>query len=116
MKLSKTSLTMKKDRGSEPPAWEFNGKSSLSLLSDARQISLNQRLSLSLFAKMGFRLFLLLMLADIYIINTCTVTARPDAESRQLVRRANRRNPGAKSWLPAVMHSLPLKMYGIAGG
>jgi threonylcarbamoyladenosine tRNA methylthiotransferase MtaB len=34
--------------------------------------------------------------ADIYVINTCTVTARTDAESRQLIRRAARRHPGAK--------------------
>lgn len=34
--------------------------------------------------------------ADIYIINTCTVTARTDAESRRLVRRATRLNPGAR--------------------
>ena len=34
--------------------------------------------------------------ADIYVINTCTVTARTDAESRQLIRRAAKRRPGAK--------------------
>lgn len=34
--------------------------------------------------------------ADIYLINTCTVTARTDAESRRLIRRASRRNPAAK--------------------
>jgi threonylcarbamoyladenosine tRNA methylthiotransferase MtaB len=34
--------------------------------------------------------------ADIYVINTCTVTARTDAESRKLIRRAARRNPGAR--------------------
>jgi threonylcarbamoyladenosine tRNA methylthiotransferase MtaB len=34
--------------------------------------------------------------AEIYVINTCTVTARTDAESRQLIRRAAKRNPGAK--------------------
>jgi threonylcarbamoyladenosine tRNA methylthiotransferase MtaB len=34
--------------------------------------------------------------ADIYVINTCTVTARTDAESRKLVRRAARLNPGSK--------------------
>lgn len=33
--------------------------------------------------------------ADVYIINTCTVTARTDFQSRQLVRRAHRRNPQA---------------------
>jgi len=34
-------------------------------------------------------------LADIYIINTCTVTARADQKSRQLIRQAKRRNPKA---------------------
>ena len=33
--------------------------------------------------------------ADVYIINTCTVTARTDYQSRQLIRRAHRRNPQA---------------------
>ncbi len=31
--------------------------------------------------------------ADLYIINTCTVTSRTDAESRQMIRRAMRANP-----------------------
>lgn len=34
--------------------------------------------------------------ADIYVINTCTVTAKTDAESRRLIRRALRNNPSAK--------------------
>jgi threonylcarbamoyladenosine tRNA methylthiotransferase MtaB len=34
--------------------------------------------------------------ADIYLINTCTVTARTDAESRRLIRRARNRQPEAK--------------------
>jgi threonylcarbamoyladenosine tRNA methylthiotransferase MtaB len=34
--------------------------------------------------------------ADIYVINTCTVTARTDAESRRLIRRARIRQPEAK--------------------
>ncbi|MDD4998823.1 MAG: tRNA (N(6)-L-threonylcarbamoyladenosine(37)-C(2))-methylthiotransferase MtaB [Syntrophales bacterium] len=33
--------------------------------------------------------------ADCYIINTCTVTCRTDYQSRQLIRRATRRNPAA---------------------
>jgi threonylcarbamoyladenosine tRNA methylthiotransferase MtaB len=33
--------------------------------------------------------------ADAYIINTCTVTARTDSQSRQLIRRALRNNPAA---------------------
>jgi threonylcarbamoyladenosine tRNA methylthiotransferase MtaB len=34
--------------------------------------------------------------ADIYIINTCTVTAFSDFQSRQLIRRAHRTNPQAR--------------------
>lgn len=33
--------------------------------------------------------------ADVCIVNTCTVTARTDFQSRQLIRRAARRNPSA---------------------
>ncbi len=33
--------------------------------------------------------------ADVCIVNTCSVTARTDFQSRQLIRRAARRNPGA---------------------
>ena len=33
--------------------------------------------------------------ADCYLINTCTVTGRTDYQSRQLIRRALRSNPGA---------------------
>ena len=32
--------------------------------------------------------------ADVYVINTCTVTDRADAESLKLARRARRLNPG----------------------
>ncbi len=34
--------------------------------------------------------------SDIYIINSCTVTARTDAETRRLIRRARRLNPAAR--------------------
>ena len=34
--------------------------------------------------------------SDIYIINSCTVTARTDAETRRLIRRARRMNPQAR--------------------
>ncbi|MFA6033601.1 MAG: MiaB/RimO family radical SAM methylthiotransferase [Myxococcota bacterium] len=34
--------------------------------------------------------------ADLYILNTCTVTAKSDAEVRQLVRRMHRANPAAR--------------------
>jgi threonylcarbamoyladenosine tRNA methylthiotransferase MtaB len=34
--------------------------------------------------------------ADVYIVNSCTVTNQADAESRQLARRAKRQNPTAR--------------------
>ncbi|MFI5366647.1 MAG: tRNA (N(6)-L-threonylcarbamoyladenosine(37)-C(2))-methylthiotransferase MtaB [Candidatus Binatia bacterium] len=34
--------------------------------------------------------------ADVYVVNSCTVTDRADAESRQLARRARRFNPAAR--------------------
>jgi len=45
--------------------------------------------------KQGFRLVPFSEEADFYIINTCTVTARTDYQSRQLIRRAGKRNPQA---------------------
>lgn len=34
-------------------------------------------------------------LADVYVVNTCTVTHQADRKSRQIIRRAKRRNPAA---------------------
>ena len=34
--------------------------------------------------------------ADIYVINTCTVTAQSDKKSRQIINRAKRNNQSAK--------------------
>ena len=34
--------------------------------------------------------------ADVYVINTCSVTGKSNYESRQMVRKAHRRNPEAK--------------------
>ena len=34
--------------------------------------------------------------ADIYVVNSCTVTARTDSETRRLIRRAHRLNPTAR--------------------
>jgi threonylcarbamoyladenosine tRNA methylthiotransferase MtaB len=43
----------------------------------------------------GFRTVPFEMAAQIYVINTCTVTARADYSDRQTIRRAVARNPGA---------------------
>ncbi|MEC9106012.1 MAG: tRNA (N(6)-L-threonylcarbamoyladenosine(37)-C(2))-methylthiotransferase MtaB, partial [Candidatus Neomarinimicrobiota bacterium] len=34
--------------------------------------------------------------ADIYVLNTCSVTENADKEARKLIRQARRRNPYAK--------------------
>ncbi|MGD0021448.1 MAG: tRNA (N(6)-L-threonylcarbamoyladenosine(37)-C(2))-methylthiotransferase MtaB [Smithellaceae bacterium] len=44
----------------------------------------------------GFSLVSFRSPADVYIINTCTVTAFSDFQARQLIRRAKRANPQAK--------------------
>jgi len=46
--------------------------------------------------KRGFQIVPFNDVADIYIINTCTVTAKTDAESCRLIRRAQRQNASAK--------------------
>jgi threonylcarbamoyladenosine tRNA methylthiotransferase MtaB len=46
-------------------------------------------------ARRGFVIVPFTSAADVYIINTCTVTAKTDYQSRQLIRRANRLNPAA---------------------
>ncbi|HEY6008764.1 MAG TPA: tRNA (N(6)-L-threonylcarbamoyladenosine(37)-C(2))-methylthiotransferase MtaB [Geobacteraceae bacterium] len=46
--------------------------------------------------KRGFRIVPFSERADVYIINTCTVTARTDSESRRLIRRAARQNGAAR--------------------
>ncbi len=43
----------------------------------------------------GFEVLPFPAIADIYIINSCTVTESTDAQSRQLIRRALRMNPDA---------------------
>jgi threonylcarbamoyladenosine tRNA methylthiotransferase MtaB len=47
-------------------------------------------------ANKGFRIVPFSEFADIYVINTCTVTAKSDAESRRLIGRAYRRNAAAR--------------------
>ncbi|MEI6209968.1 MAG: tRNA (N(6)-L-threonylcarbamoyladenosine(37)-C(2))-methylthiotransferase MtaB, partial [Desulfuromonadales bacterium] len=44
----------------------------------------------------GYRVVPFNETSDIYIINSCTVTARTDAETRRLIRRARRMNPDAR--------------------
>jgi len=44
----------------------------------------------------GYRIVSFSEEAEIYIINSCTVTARTDVETRRLIRRARRKNPAAR--------------------
>jgi threonylcarbamoyladenosine tRNA methylthiotransferase MtaB len=49
----------------------------------------------SLFAEAGYEAVPFQGLADVYVINTCTVTHLSDRKSRQMIRRARRTNPEA---------------------
>ena len=49
----------------------------------------------NLFLKEGFELTDFSDIADIYIINTCTVTNTSDQKSRKMIRQARRRNPSS---------------------
>ncbi|HEY3307439.1 MAG TPA: tRNA (N(6)-L-threonylcarbamoyladenosine(37)-C(2))-methylthiotransferase MtaB [Desulfuromonadaceae bacterium] len=48
------------------------------------------------FVKAGYDVVPFSESADIYVINSCTVTAKTDAETRRLIRRARRLNPQAR--------------------
>ncbi len=48
-----------------------------------------------LFEKAGFRITSFKDQADVYIINTCTVTGQSDHKSRKAIRRARKRSPDA---------------------
>ncbi|MEI6305691.1 MAG: tRNA (N(6)-L-threonylcarbamoyladenosine(37)-C(2))-methylthiotransferase MtaB [Deltaproteobacteria bacterium] len=48
------------------------------------------------FANAGHKIVPFSEQADIYLINSCTVTSRSDAETRRLIRRARRLNPDAR--------------------
>lgn len=53
--------------------------------------------------------------ADVYIVNTCTVTDRADVESRRLARRARRRNPNARVIMTGCMaQANPASLAGLA--
>ena len=50
---------------------------------------------MELFRQEGYEIGDFQAYADIYVINTCTVTAVSDKKSRQMISRANTRNPNA---------------------
>ena len=47
------------------------------------------------FARAGYEIAPFSEVCDVYVINTCTVTAESDAKSRKYIRRAVRKNPEA---------------------
>ncbi len=47
------------------------------------------------FERRGFRVVPFTQKADVYVINTCTVTSKTERTGRQLIRRAQRLNPAA---------------------
>ena len=47
------------------------------------------------FARAGYEIAPFSEVCDVYVINTCTVTAESDAKSRKYIRRAIRKNPEA---------------------
>lgn len=49
----------------------------------------------ALFAEAGYDLVPFQDIADVYVINTCTVTHLSDRKSRQMIRRAVKQNPAA---------------------
>lgn len=46
-----------------------------------------------LFVRSGYKVVDFHSIADVYVINTCTVTHHGDSKSRQIIRRAKRTNP-----------------------
>lgn len=48
-----------------------------------------------IFKKAGYEIVGYEDFADVYVINTCTVTAMSDRKSRQIIRRAKKHNPNA---------------------
>jgi len=74
------------------------GRESMKIALDTLGCKLNQAETESLarqFAEAGHRLVSQVDEADLYILNTCTVTHIADAKSRHLLRLAHRRNPDA---------------------
>jgi threonylcarbamoyladenosine tRNA methylthiotransferase MtaB len=49
----------------------------------------------TVFKQSGYDIVAFEDIADVYVVNTCTVTAMADKKSRQVLRRAKKRNPSA---------------------
>ena len=57
-----------------------------------------------LFKQRGYEVVPFEARADVYVINTCSVTSLGDRKSRQIIRRAHRENPQA---IVAVEQTVP---------
>lgn len=56
-----------------------------------------------LFREAGYEVCDFNEIADVYLVNTCVVTNAGQQKSRQMIRRAIRRNPAHLWWWPAVI-------------
>jgi threonylcarbamoyladenosine tRNA methylthiotransferase MtaB len=67
-------------------------------------------------AQAGYRIVEATEQADIYILNTCTVTHTADHKSRHLLRLAHRRNPSARLIaIGCYAHRAPQELAGLEG-
>ena len=62
-----------------------------------------------LFKEAGYEILPHEAKADIYVINTCSVTSLGDKKSRQLIRRVQRQNPEAVIAVAAMLRLLRSK-------
>ena len=68
------------------------------------------------FLRQGFAVAPFDTVCDVYVINTCTVTAESDRKSRQIIRRAQKTNPRAKILVTGCYaQTSPDEVAGIAG-
>ena len=63
-----------------------------------------------LFADSGYEIKEFTEVADVYVINTCSVTNMGDRKSRQIIRRAKKLNPNAVMLKPRLTKFLPLRV------
>lgn len=72
----------------------------------------------SLFVRNGYKMAKENENADVYVINTCSVTSIGDRKSRQMVRRIRREHPGLllrqqgvmRSWRPMFLYKWVMLM------
>ena len=86
------------NEASEPPPEEeqsFRGTVALETPRLQAQPSPIARPLRGAFKEAGYRLVSLAQHADVYVVNTCTVTHVADSKARQALRSAHRRNPDA---------------------